>query len=59
MYEIYSVLESSLVFHRFHVIGLALSRSIDMVPVGGFEDAHCGAPGILFRCFELAQLTGE
>jgi hypothetical protein len=20
---------------------------------------NCGAPGILFRCFELAQLTGE
>jgi hypothetical protein len=20
---------------------------------------QCGAPGILFRCFELAQLTGE
>jgi hypothetical protein len=25
--------------------------------VGG--GVGCGAPGILFRCFELAQLTGE
>ncbi len=53
--ERYGMVLHGMLVHGFY----GIVHYMDVACYGIIRVRYCGAPGIVFRCFELAQLTGE